>query len=145
MIALCRTHKIVTIDWLHKSAEAGKPIDHDEDLAIDRKLASQIKSNVSSSKHVLDPFTNVYFVPGVAGKQAPPREELKLIVEAAGSHLSNSLPSGDRDLSAWLVITGKTETGTKKQKSAVALAVKNGATKHKIAWLLETMMKQSLE
>ena len=84
----------------------------------------------------------VYACQGVANNKAPPENELKLIVEAAGGTWLSS-PSDHTALNT-LIITSDPEAKKQTSSKAISTAIKQGAKKYPVSWLFDCIMAQQL-
>jgi hypothetical protein len=153
MIAFCRTPNIVTADWLIQSLKVGKALPCEGFLAINDDKAekqyqfalcdtiARIETNIANRMYLLSGWS-VHVCEGVAGKKAPPEDELQSIVEAAdGIWLrSLSLKASNRTL----VITSDPETKKQISNKSVVAALKSGAVKKTTTWLFHAIMRQQL-
>lgn len=162
MIGMCRTSKIVHMDWLIRSAKAREPLACNDFLLLkDKKAEKQYDFVMRESLQRGDELRRngefllsdywVYVCKGVAGNKAPPEKELELIVDAAGGTWLSSISARtmkDVDASKLIIITpekpSKKKTKTSEAKD-VEKAVKLGAETHPAAWLFDCIIKQSLE
>jgi len=158
MIAINKTPNIVTLDWLTESAKTGKVLPCDDFLILDDKKAEEkygfnmattvdrIKCNLENKTPLLD-GKKVYVCDGVAGDKAPPMDELKLIVEAAGGKFVSSLRSINDDADFLIVITSADAKDMQQQtkKRAVQWVLKKGGASQKTtSWLFQSVMAQNL-
>jgi hypothetical protein len=153
MIAFCRTPNIVTADWLIQSLKVGKALSCEQFLAINDEKAElqyqftlsdtigRIGSNIASQIYLLSGWS-IYVCEGVAGKKAPPEDELQLIVEAADGIWLRSLTT--KSSNRKLVITGDPETKKQVSNKNVVAALKSGAVKKTTTWLFHAIMTQQL-
>jgi hypothetical protein len=152
MIAFCRTPNIVSIDWLIQSIKVGKVLSCDKYLAVnDSKAEKQyqftlhdtiktIQSNLVNDMYLLTGWS-VYVCDGVAGKKAPPADELQLIIEAAdGIWLPTLSTMSDKTL----IITSDPETKKQISNKNITSALKSGAIKKTVSWLFHCIMTQKL-
>jgi hypothetical protein len=156
MIALCRTPNIVSLDWLKKSASRQEALPCDEFLVLDdreaeeqykfsmRETLERIKSNVKNGSYLLDGW-HIYVCAGVAGKKAPPEEELRLITEAAGGSWISSPSSITASPDHVLIVTSDPETKRQVSTKAVTSLLKKGASKRTTSWLFRAMMTQEVD
>lgn len=154
MIALCRTANIVSLDWLVKSAAEGKPLDCADFLILDskkvekqynftmRRTLDNLTRRLDRGAHLLDGWS-VYVCAGVAGINAPPEKEFRLIVEAAGASWLSSPSARGLDPAKLLIITSDPEP--RMPSKPVVTALKNGATKRTTTWLFDAMMAQEVD
>ena len=162
MIGVCRTSKIVDMNWLVKSAKARQALPCKEFLLLNDKEAEKKYDFVMqeallrgdelrrNDKFLLTGYW-VYVCNGVAGDKAPPEKELQLIVDAAGGKWLSSVSTRvikDLDASKILVITQE-KPAKKKSKSAEARdvdkAINIGAHANPPSWLFQCIIRQSLD
>jgi hypothetical protein len=162
MVGMCRTSKIIHMDWLFKSAKARRPLPCNaflllEDINAEKQYDFSMREALQrgdelrgKGEFLLSGYW-VYVCKGVAGNNAPPAKELELIVDAAGATWLSSISARTMkgvDASKLLIITPKSPT-KKKAKTAeakdVEKAVKNGASSHPASWLFQCIIKQSLD
>lgn len=159
MIAMNRTPNIVTLDWLVESAKAKKALPCDKFLILNDKEAEnrygfsmrealrRTRKNVREGSPVFGGIA-IFVCDGVAGRQAPSKKELKLIVEAAGGKW---LPKVDKwqpkdGSRALVVVTSSDSKHAKKQTKSkhVARVLSLGAEEKTTAWLFDSMMAQKI-
>jgi hypothetical protein len=161
MIGLCRTSKILHMDWLIKSAKAREPLPCNEFLLLkDKKAERQYDFVMRETMQRGDRLRRndefllsgywVYVCSGVAGNKAPPERELELIVDAAGGKWLSSVSARvikDLDASKILIIAPE-KPNKKKAKCSeakdVEKAIKLGAQSHPASWLFRCIIRQSL-
>ena len=162
MIGICRTSKVVHMNWLIQSAKAREALpcndflllnDKEAEAKYDFKMRASLQrgDKLRSKNRFLLSGYGVYVCSGVAGNKAPPEEELKLIVDAAGGKwLSSIAPRGairDMDASKIIIVT-KEKPDKKRIKSAeeqdVDKAVKLGARTCHAQWLFQCIIRQSM-
>jgi hypothetical protein len=149
------------MNWLIQSAKAREALPCNEFLLLGDKKAEEtyefdMRSTMqrgdklrSKNKFLLSGH-GVYICSGVAGVKAPPEEELKLIVDAAGGKwLSSIAPRdiGSINASNILIVT-KEKPDKKKTKSTEASnvdkAVKLGAQTCPASRLFHCIIRQSM-
>lgn len=162
MIGICRTSKIVHLDWLIKSAKAREALVCNDFLLLKDKKAERLYGfkmrealqrgdALRRNDELLLSGYWVYVCNGVAGNKAPPEKELELIVDAAGGKwLSSVGPRVIKDLDASkLLIISPEKPNKKKAKSGeakdVEKAIKRGAQDHPASWLFQCIIRQSLD
>jgi len=136
MVAMCCANCIVTLDWLRNSSAQGKVLKCDDYVALDARTFDRIQTMRKNEERLLS-GVSVFVCTGISKKEAPPRAELKLLVEAAGgSWIDKSCESEGK--SGVAITSAKT---TKAQKTQLQ-ALKGNLTPKTIAWLKEAVMKQ---
>lgn len=161
MIGICRTSKIVHMNWLIESAKAREALPCNDFLLLNDKEAEEkydFKMRASlqrgdklrrKNEFLLSGY-GVYVCSGVAGNKAPPEEELKLIVDAAGGKwLSSIAPRGIREMETSKILIVTTEKPDKKRIKSpeardVDKAVKLGARTCHASWLFQCIIRQSM-
>jgi hypothetical protein len=156
MIALCRTSNIVSLDWLVKSAAEARALPCKDYLILDNEKVEQqykftmrhtltnLTRRLEQGTYLLDGWS-VFVCTGVAGNKAPPEEEFRLVVEAAGASWLTSPASRGLVHSKILIITSDPETKKQLSPKPVATALKNGATKRTTTWLFNAIMAQEAD
>jgi hypothetical protein len=153
MIGICCTENVVHLDWLIKSAKGRNVLGVNEflllrDRAAEKKYNFNMRDSLRRRKEMRMSETTllggwgVYVCHGVANNKAPPENELKLIVEAAGG-VWLSKP-GDHQASHTLIITSDPETKKQITSKAVSAPLKQGAKKYPVSWLFDCIMSQKL-
>jgi hypothetical protein len=95
MIAMCKTSNVVSLKWLEDSARQRKVLSTSPYLVLNDTVAEQLyKFDMRQALQNGDALRlqgdtlfrgrHVWVCPGVAGHRAPPEEELKLMITAAG-------------------------------------------------------------
>lgn len=158
MIAFCRTCNIVTLDWLVQSARVGNALpcapffalgdekaEKQYNFSLEKTIA-RIQANLKNETYLLSGRA-VYVCKGVAGNKAPPENELRLIVEAAGGTWLSSLtsPSKDGKNSTIIIVTSDPEPKKQVSSKDVTAALKGGAAKKTTSWLFRATMTQQLD
>jgi hypothetical protein len=153
MIAMCRTTNIVTIDWLVQSAKKGVVLPCVDFRVQDHRAEQAHNFSMSRSLQNLDRHLrkgvlllsgwSVFVCPGVAGKKAPPTNDFRLLVEAAGAIWLASISMPDLNMTKVVVITSDPEM--KAQQKTTATAVNKGASKRTKTWLFDAMMRQEID
>lgn len=153
MISLCSTSNVVSVDWLTQSAKKRKILSCEKFLLLndtaaeekyDFSMADTLKrgTELRASGSTLLKGTCVYVCKGVAGKRAPPTEEFKLIVEAAGGRwLATMLRDNTEGV---LIITS--DPPQKKQLTArdVKKAINAGAAHVTTTRLFQCIIRQEM-
>jgi hypothetical protein len=98
MIAICRSHRIVTLDWLIDSSKQGKALDIAPyrikyNASYCRSLEQQYANfsirttlrNIERRTTLLFQGWYIHVCPKVAGNKAPTTNEFQYIIEAAGA------------------------------------------------------------
>lgn len=154
MIAISRTPNIVSLEWLISSAKAGSALPCDDFLVLDDHVAekkydfsmsetlSRVKMFVERDRYLLDGIS-IFVCDGVAGNKAPPLDELRMIVEAAGGRWLTLLDFWDGD-SKLTIITSADASNQKKQERqrVVSSAVRDGASLKSVSLLFRCIMRQ---
>lgn len=159
MIALNKTANIVKLSWLVESAKASKLLPCEDYFIVDAKAESQYdfcmvqtldkaRANLTEGSPLLHGIF-VYVCKGVAGNKAPPENELKLIVEAAGgvwlTRLDDPTCTYGKGRNCVLVIITSSDPKAEKRQLKVrdvTSALRNGAVHKTTAWLFHTMLTQ---
>ncbi|KAL3826809.1 hypothetical protein ACHAXA_000635 [Cyclostephanos tholiformis] len=139
MICICKTSRILSIQWLEKSAREQRVLNPDDFLLLDDTEAEKIynfsmKETLENGKvarlergGVLGGWY-VYLCPGVAGNNAPTSEELNLVVEATGATLLPSLSESDvPDPTKTIVITSDPSSTAQRSEKSVKRVARLGA------------------
>jgi hypothetical protein len=155
MIGICVTSNIVHMDWLTQSAKKREVLPCKDFLLLSDKVAEKkyqfkMRDTLTAGRRMQDEGRtllggkSVYVCKGVAGNKAPPENELKLIVEAAGGEWVSKASALGRDVDNELIITN--DPAPKKQLSAkdVAKVLKKGVKSFTTTWLFDCIMKQQL-
>lgn len=159
MIGLCRTPNIVSLDWLDKSAKAGKPLPSHNFLILNDKSAEtkyrfsmrrtleKVKINLESESWLLDGW---YVHICKQNGKVPLKNELRLIIEAAGGWWVPSLPTdpmypSEEVARRMLIIASNSETEKQLAQSTVAAALRKGAQQRTLSWLFHAVMTQEID
>lgn len=149
------------MNWLIQSARAREALPCNDFLLLNDKEAEekynfkmraslQRGDKLRSKNEFLLSGYGVYVCSGVAGNKAPPEEELKLIVDAAGGKWLSSIAHKDiREMNASkILIVTKEKPDKKTMKSPEARdvdkAVKLGARTWHASWLFQCIIRQSM-
>lgn len=156
MIGLCVTSNVVSIDWLLQSAMKNTVLPAQDYLLLrDRKAEKRYNFSMRKTLQRGDLLRkrgatllegrSVYVCKGVAGKKAPPTEELKLIVEAAGG-IWLSGPSKLRGLQGndALIITSDPVDKRQLTPRDVAKAIKEGVRHFTTSWFFQCIVTQEV-
>jgi hypothetical protein len=95
MIAMCKTSNVVSLRWLEDSARQRRVLSPSQYLVLNDTVAEQLyKFNMRKALQNGDELRqrgdtlfrgrHIWVCPGVAGHRAPPEEEMKLMIAAAG-------------------------------------------------------------
>lgn len=155
MIALCKTSEIVTMKWLDDSAKKRKLLSTRKYLLLNDTAAEkkydfcmgetlQKGDTLRQEGKTLLNGRHIYVCKGVAGKKAPPEEELKLIIGAAGGKWVSPVRLKSLDPETALIITSDPPTKGQLDNKDVARAVKNGVKHASTSWLFGCIMSQEL-
>ena len=154
MICVCRTPKILSIDWLEQSAKEQCVLETDDFLLLNDKEAEKtynfsMKATIENGKTarmasggVLGGWS-VYICRGVAGKNAPSSKEFALLIEAAGATMLrnlNDVPTPDKTI----VITSDPITDDQRLEEGVEGATRRGAELLTTTWLFHTIITQQM-
>jgi hypothetical protein len=139
---MCRTPNILHVDWLVKSAAAGKALDTKKFLLLNQtKAEKRYNFNMAealargqelrSKGELLLTGYDVYICGGVAGNtrqgnKTPSKDDFVTILQGAGANVLSSLPSDIQNPT--IIITSKVGGEAKKQLALkkVANTVKGG-------------------
>ena len=86
---------------------------------------------------------SVYLCTGVAGKKAPPKHEMQMIVEAAGGIWMEKIPNNITV--PLLIITSNPEQKKQVSPKAVQHALRQGAEKRTTKWLFSATFTQTTD
>jgi hypothetical protein len=154
MICICKTANILSTEWLEQSANEQRVLDATPFLWIGDKEA-ETKYNFSMKETVQNGMLArtrggvlggyyVYVCSGIAGNRAPSIKEFKLIIEAAGGHLLNSLaPSEVVDPLKTIVLTNEPPTSSQLKERGVKNIVKCGGKVETTSWLFHSIITQT--
>ena len=154
MICICKTANILSTEWLEQSANEQRVLDATPFLWIGDKEA-ETKYNFSMKETVQNGMLArtrggvlggyyVYVCSGIAGNRAPSIKEFKLIIEAAGGHLLNSLaPSEVMDPLKTIVLTNDPATSSQLKERGVKNIVKCGGKVETTSWLFHSIITQT--
>lgn len=152
MICMCKTARILSIEWLEQSAREQRVLDTHEFLLLGDKEAEK-RYNFSmedtlekGEKARLDRGGvlggwYVYICAGVAGNNAPSSKELNLVVEATGAMLLSRI-SDVTDPSKTIIITSDPCTDAQRSEKGVERVAGQGAKLLSTAWLFHTIITQ---
>jgi hypothetical protein len=139
MICICKTSRILSIQWLEQSAKEQRVLNVDDFLLLDDTEAEKIynfsmKETLENGKKarldsggVLGGWY-VYICRGVAGNNAPTSEELNLVVKATGATLLPSLSESDvPDPTKTIVITSDPSSTAQRSEKNVKRVTRHGA------------------
>jgi hypothetical protein len=155
MIGICRTSNIVHMKWLTTSAKKRKAQPCRSFLLVnDTKAEEAYGFNMSDTisrgaemrregKTLLNGMS-VFICKGVAGNKAPPENELKLIVEAAGGTWVTVPVLEKLKASEGIIVTSNPAPKQQLSTKEVAKAIKNGMQHRTTSWLFDCIMKQEL-
>ena len=155
MIGICKTSNIVHMNWLLSSARKRKPLPSREFL-----LLNDVKAETAYGFKMLDTISNgtqmrqegksllngkaIVVCQGVAGNKAPPLNELKLIVEAAGGQWATASALGKLQAAQAIIITSNPATKNQLASKTISQAIKKGVPYRTTSWLFDCIMKQEL-
>lgn len=157
MICMCRTSNILSIEWLEQSAKEQKVLDTNDFLLLgDREaektykfsMADTLKNGALARNErggVLGGW-HIYVCSGVPGNKAPPANELKLLIEAAGATLLQSLSEKYvTDPAKTIIITSDPATKSQEKESGVDRVSGIGGRICTTSWLFHTMITQTVD
>lgn len=158
MICLCKTSNILDLKWLTASAKAKEPLNPNDYLLLNDKQAEksydfsmretlQNGSAVRSERGGLLGAWSIHFCKGVAGKKAPPENELRLIVAATGGTMLKTISAKatkDLDPAKTILITSDPATAAQKSDKDVKRLSSAGARVFTTSWLFHCMITQHL-
>jgi hypothetical protein len=157
MIALCNTSNIVSLKWLDDSARKRKPLSTTDYLVLDDVEAEakyhfnmrrtlQNGDSLRQSGETIFNGRHVFVCNGVAGKKAPPEDELKQIVAAAGgkwiSDASRLMQFRNEDA---MIITSDPPAKGQLSTKYVANAIRAGIRHYSTSWLFNCLLCQELK
>eukprot|EP00984_Skeletonema_dohrnii_P000482 scaffold165_cov106-Skeletonema_dohrnii-CCMP3373.AAC.7 len=155
MICICKTSNILSTEWLEQSANEQKVLDAAPFLWVNDKEAESkynfsmkdtVQNGVLARKHRGGVFGGYYFYicSGIAGNRAPSLKEFKLIIEAAGGHLLNSLaPSEILDPLKTVILTSDPPTPSQLKERGVKNIAKCGGKLETTSWLFHSIITQT--
>ena len=157
MIALCRTSNIVSIKWLDDSAKKRKALLTRDYLVLDDMEAErkyhfnmrQTLQNGDSLRQLGETILNgrhIFVCKGVAGSRAPPEDELKLIVDAAGGiWMRDASRLKQFRAEEALVITSDPPAEGQLTSKDVANAIREGVRHYSTSWLFNCLLCQEFK
>ncbi|KAK1743528.1 hypothetical protein QTG54_006149, partial [Skeletonema marinoi] len=155
MICICKTSNILSTEWLEQSANEQKVLDAAPFLWVNDKEAESKynfsmkdteQNGVLARKHRGGVFGGYYFYicSGIAGNRAPSLKEFKLIIEAAGGHLLNSLaPSEILDPLKTVILTSDPPAPSQLNERGVKNIAKCGGKLETTSWLFHSIITQT--
>ena len=155
MIGICTTSNIVHMDWLTTSAKkrVAQPCrdflllnDKKAEMAYAFNMRETLSNGVrmrQKGKSLLN-GKSVVICQDVAGNMAPPENELKLIVEAAGGHWINASALGKLEPNQAIIITSNPATKRQLSTKDISKAINHGIQHRSASWLFDCIMKQQL-
>jgi len=158
MICLCKTSNILDLKWLTDSAKAKKALNPNDYLLLNDKQAeksydfimSETLENgksVRSERGGLLGGWSIHFCKGVAGKKAPPENELRLIVGAAGGTMLKSITvkaTKNVEAEKIILITSDPATSAQNSDKDVKRLSALGAKVFTTSWLFHCIITQQL-
>ena len=155
MIGICTTSNIVHMDWLTTSAKKrlAQPCrdflllnDTKAEMAYDFNMRETLSNGLRMRKKGISLLNgkSVVICQGVAGNMAPPENELKLIVEAAGGQWINASALEKFKSNQAIIITSNPATKRQISTKDIAKAIKHGIQHRPTSWLFDCIMKQQL-
>lgn len=158
MICLCKTSNILDLKWLTDSAKAKKALNPNDYFLLNDKQAeksydftmSETLENgksVRSERGGLLGGWSIHFCKGVAGKKAPPENELCLIVAAAGGTMLKTITvkaTKNVDAEKIILITSDPATSAQKSDKDVKRLSSLGAKVFTTSWLFHCIITQHL-
>ena len=174
MIAICRTPNIVSLDWVTQSAKAQQALDctkflitykRNDCLAMEQQYKFSMSTAIEnivrrwSAESNTIPQTalifhgwSIFICPKVAGNRAPPLNEFRLIIEAAGAVTMPSVSSMMKQLSEtvdfpkkYLLITSDPPTPAQMSQKSFQALIQKGAIHRTTTWFFHTIMKQEID
>ena len=158
MICMCRTGKILDVSWLIQSFKAGKRLNCQDFILLDKSAEKKYEftmtesihngENVRASRGGLLGGYSVHFCKGVAGNSAPPADEMELIVSAAGGFNLRSITSRstkDIEPSKILIITSDPAPSVQLNLKDVKRLKALGSGVFNIIWLFRCITTQNLQ
>ena len=157
MIGICVTSNIVGINWLGRSGKKRAFLPCDDFLLLadanaerryQFKMTETMKrsTNLREASSTLLNGQGVFVCKGITGKTAPPANELKLIVNAAGG---TWLPYASRlkghSSDDAIIITSDPPEKTQLSSKDVAAAIKRGVRHLTIGWLFHAVISQEVD
>jgi len=156
MICISKVSKILSIDWLVRSAMEQKILDTDDFLLLEDKEA-EMTYNFSMKQTLENGITarrerggvlggwSVYICANVAGNRAPSTRELTLIIHAAGGKSMNSLSEANvTDPSKLIILTSDPSTNAQLKEDGVETVERLGAKVATTTWLFHTIITQKI-
>lgn len=156
MICFCRTSNILSIEWLTQSAKEQKILDTNDYLLLSDRdaektynfsLSDALKNGELARKErggVLGGCF-VYICSGVAGNKAPSLKELKLIIEAAGATMLQSLSDQNViDPTKTIIITSDPASESQLKERGVKRVTSMGGRVCTTSWLFQTTITQEI-
>jgi len=158
MVALSCTSNILHMDWLRQSILEDKIMSARKYLVLKDSVAEK-KYKFSMKETILEGTRRrkeggllckwvVLFAGGVAGNGAPKREELELIVEAAGGKaiFQSDLPiRKEDDKTRVIVITSDPRSNAQTKNKDLQRITAEGAGSFTTTWLFDCITRQKLE
>merc|ERR1712238_304963 len=158
MICMCRTGKILDVSWLIQSFKAGKRLNCQDFILLDKSAEKKYEFTMTESIHngesvrasrggLLGGYS-VHFCKGVAGNSAPPADEMELIVSAAGGFNLRSITSRstkDIEPSKILIITSNPAPSVQLNLKDVKRLKALGSGVFNIIWLFRCITTQNLQ
>jgi hypothetical protein len=139
MICICKTSRILSIQWLEQSAKEQKVLSADDflllyDTEAEKTYNFSMKETLENGKRarlerggVLGGWY-VYICPGVAGNNAPTSEEMNLVVKATGATLLPTLSESDvTDPTKTIIITSDPSSTAQRSEKSVKRVTRLGA------------------
>lgn len=158
MICLCKTSNILDLKWLTDSAKAKKALDPNDYLLLHDKKAEKVYDftmgeTLESGKSArmkrggLLGGWSIHFCKGVAGNKAPPENELRLIVAAAGGTLLKTITTKvtkSIDAERTILITSDPATSAQKSDKDAKRLNSLGAKVFTTSWFFHCIITQHL-
>ncbi len=156
MICISKVSKILSIDWLERSAMERKILPTDDFLLLHDKEAEKtynfsmketIENGIAARREsggVLGGWS-VYICANVAGNRAPSIKELTLIILAAGGKLIDSLSEPNvPEPSKAIILTSDPSTTAQRKEDGVERVERLGAKVATTSWLFHTVITQKI-
>ena len=161
MICVCRTSNILHMSWLVKSAEKGRPLPCNGHLLLnDTKAESTYNFSMKETlKNGIEVRTNqgglldgwkVFFCKGVAGHKAPSMQELRLIIDAAGGTVLDTLTTKEAgaiasDRSVLIVTSDPPTAAQKSQADKLMEKLGTSGRVETTSWLFQCIIRQKID
>lgn len=155
MIGVCRTSNIVHMDWLTASAKNRSALPCRKFLLLNDAKAEtaygfKMRETLSNGNRMrqegktLLNGMSVFICDGVAGNKAPPENELKLIINAAGGKWVTAPALAKVKAPQTIIITSNPAQKGQLSAKEVSKAIKKGTMCRTTNWLFDCIMKQEL-